>query len=47
LGQKILIVDGVEVPFLEVRTLEFDQAEGESPDEPQADEQSASISLNS
>lgn len=24
LGQKMLLVDGVEVPFLEVRTLEFD-----------------------
>ena len=27
-GQKMLIVDGEEIPFLEVRTIEFDSAEG-------------------
>lgn len=47
LGQKILIVDGEEVPFLEVRTIEFDQPEDESTDNRSDDEQSASISLNS
>ena len=46
LGQKILIVDGEEIPFLEVRTLEFDIPEGESSSRDN-DEPSASISLNS
>lgn len=30
LGQKMLIVDGEEVPFLEIRTLEIDQPETEA-----------------
>ncbi len=47
LGQKLLIVDGEEVPFLEVRTIEFDQPEVESDNNHRDDEQSASISLNS
>ncbi|MCX6612576.1 MAG: type VI secretion system accessory protein TagJ, partial [Acidobacteria bacterium] len=47
LGQKVLIVDGEEVPFLEVRTIEFDQPDDESTDNHREDEQSASISLNS
>ncbi|WP_031500534.1 type VI secretion system accessory protein TagJ [Bryobacter aggregatus] len=42
LGQKMLLVDGVEVPFLEVRTLEFDTPEGTS-----HSDSSATISLNS
>ena len=46
LGQKILLVDGEEVPILEVRTLEFDVAE-EDEDIPAASDDSASISLNS
>lgn len=46
LGQKILLVDGEEVPFLEVRTLEFDSPEGEV-DSHHDNDDSASISLNS
>jgi len=46
LGQKILLVDGEEVPMLSVRTLEFDQPEG-SEDSPRPSDDSASISLNS
>jgi len=42
LGQKILLVDGEEVPMLEVRTLEFDNVEATS-----NSDDSASISLNS
>jgi protein involved in temperature-dependent protein secretion len=30
-GQKILLVDGEEVPLLEVRTLEFDHPDSEDP----------------
>lgn len=29
MGQKLLLVDGEEIPFLEVRSLEFDAPEGE------------------
>jgi len=44
LGQKILLVDGEEVPFLEVRTLEFDS---EEIDAPAHDDDSTEIHLNS
>ncbi|MDX2270165.1 MAG: type VI secretion system accessory protein TagJ [Bryobacter sp.] len=38
LGQKILLVDGEEVPFLEIRELEIDQPEGDAPaPEPQSE----------
>jgi type VI secretion system protein ImpE len=38
LGQKVLLVDGEEVPFLEIRELEIDQPEGDAlPPEPQAE----------
>jgi type VI secretion system protein ImpE len=43
LGQKTLLVDGEEIPFLEVRTLEFD-IEGEPSSEP--DDDSTEIHLN-
>ncbi|MBL0899091.1 MAG: AMP-binding protein [Reyranella sp.] len=43
LGQKTLIVDGEEIPFLEVRLIEIDQPEedGDAPEAPEAE-----ISLN-
>lgn len=44
LGQKLLVVDGEEVPFLSIRTLEFDVPEGVAQATPAAD---ASIELNS
>ena len=47
LGQKILLVDGEEVPFLEIRSIEFDIPEGEAPSRNDDDDNSASISLNS
>ena len=47
LGQKILLVDGEEVPFLEIRSIEFDIPEGESSSHKNEDDNSASISLNS
>lgn len=34
LGQKILLVDGEEIPFLEVRTLEFDSEAASASSEP-------------
>lgn len=39
LGQKMLLVDGEEVPFLEIRLLEIDQPEGEAsgPDAPDSE----------
>ncbi len=43
LGQKTLLVDGEEVPFLEVRLLEIDQPEGEAPTN---EEPSEEIHLN-
>ncbi len=46
LGQKILIVDGEEVPLLSIRTLEIDQPEdGET--NPNPGDHSATIELNS
>ena len=46
LGQKMLIVDGEEVPFLEIRTLEFDQPEGEKTAHNHDEDDSSTISLS-
>lgn len=46
LGQKMLLVDGQEIPFLEIRMLEFDIPEGEKPVDGDDDADSATISLN-
>jgi type VI secretion system protein ImpE len=43
LGQKTLIVDGEEIPFLEVRLIEIDQPEGEE-DGPEAPEAEVNLS---
>jgi type VI secretion system protein ImpE len=39
LGQKMLLVDGEEVPFLEVRLLEIDQPESDAAPEPEPTEE--------
>ena len=46
LGQKMLIVDGEEIPFLEIRTLEFDQPEGEKAAHDHDEDDSSTISLS-